>query len=427
MPQPGREGGYTTHGLSGNATIPWAVTKDEKRIYDDLFQAWDGLNKGFIGGDVAIEIMGQSGLPREDLERIWTLSDPNNRGKLNKDEFAVAMHLIYRRLNGYPVPARLPPELVPPSTRHLNESIGQVKSLLSQDADTRKTSGAFLQPQKTGVSYLKEHSFRGSSAMPAHWGRKDATMFKNDDDAVPYRSSARRRGGGGGRSPSPNPEAATASTANEEEMSVEQLKKRIRETKIMLDAADFQDENAAEEDEELDRRDRREAETLMDRIRRVQENIDADPKAVLRNTDSGAEKRALRRQLQNVQDALPQLASDVRKTERQIAEAKLEIFRLKDAQAHPGSSLSIVGTGPGGAVTESDRIKARARARMQARAAELAGRPAPAGEDEAAAQRRLDEASVGITAERDRNEAMSRDVEDSVKDFARALEDGLKE
>ncbi|KAI5295093.1 actin organization and endocytosis protein, partial [Ascosphaera pollenicola] len=95
MPQPGREGGYTTQGLSGNATVPWAVTKDEKRIYDDLFRAWDGFNKGYIGGDVAIEIMGQSGLPREDLERIWTLSDPNNRGKLNKDEFAVAMHLIY--------------------------------------------------------------------------------------------------------------------------------------------------------------------------------------------------------------------------------------------------------------------------------------------------------------------------------------------
>ncbi|KAI5289781.1 actin organization and endocytosis protein, partial [Ascosphaera atra] len=124
MPQPGREGGsFSTQGLSGNATIPWAVTKDEKRIYDDLFSAWDGLGKGFIGGEVAIEIMGQSGLPREDLERIWTLSDPNNRGKLNKDEFAVAMHLIYRRLNGYPVPNRLPPELVPPSTRYLNDSI----------------------------------------------------------------------------------------------------------------------------------------------------------------------------------------------------------------------------------------------------------------------------------------------------------------
>ncbi|KAI5287726.1 actin organization and endocytosis protein, partial [Ascosphaera aggregata] len=426
MPQPGREGGYTTQGLSGNATIPWAVTKDEKRIYDDLFRAWDGFNKGLIGGDVAIEIMGQSGLPREDLERIWTLSDPNNRGKLNMDEFAVAMHLIYRRLNGYPVPARLPPELVPPSTRHLNDSIGQVKSLLSQDADSRKSSGAFLQPQKTGVSYLKDHSFRGTnnSSMPAQWGRKDATMFKNDDDAVPYRSSARRRGGG--RSPSPNPEAQQQRPADVDEMSVEQLKKKIHETKIMLDAVDFQDENAAEDEEAMNRRNRREAEDIMERIRRVQENIDNDPKAALRNTDSSAEKRALRRQLQNVQDLLPQLASDVRKTEKLIAEAKMEVFKLKDAKAHP-NSMAIVGTGPNGTVTESDRIKARARARMQARAAELTGKPAPTIEDEGEAQRRIDEESVVINAERDRNEAMSRDVEESVKEFSRALEDGLKE
>src|SRR5436190_18011435 len=85
MPQAGREGGFTTVGLTGNAAIPWAVTKDEKKIYDQLFKAWDGFNKGFIGGEVAIEIMGRSGLDPQDLERIWTLSDPNNRGRLNMD------------------------------------------------------------------------------------------------------------------------------------------------------------------------------------------------------------------------------------------------------------------------------------------------------------------------------------------------------
>ncbi|KAI5294143.1 actin organization and endocytosis protein, partial [Ascosphaera pollenicola] len=182
-------------------------------------------------------------------------------------------------------------------------------------------------------------------------------MFKNDDDAVPYRSSARRRAGG--RSPSPNMEAQQQSRAvHVDEMSVEQLKKKIRETKIMLDAADFQDENAAEDDEAMNRRDRREAESIMERIRRVQENIDTDPKASLRNTDSSAEKRALRRQLQNIQDQLPQLASDVRKTEKLISETKLEIFRLKDAKVHP-NSLSIVGTGPGALQAGTSACRAR--------------------------------------------------------------------
>ncbi|KAL5001422.1 hypothetical protein BDV10DRAFT_192067 [Aspergillus recurvatus] len=423
MPQPGREGGFSAAGLSGNANIPWAITKEEKRIYDDLFRAWDGFHKGFIGGDTAIEIMGQSGLARNDLEAIWTLADPHNRGRLNMDEFAVAMHLIYRKLNGYPVPNRLPPELIPPSTRNLNDSIGTIKSMLSQDAEHRKATGAFLQPQKTGVSYLKEHSFRGGAVSPGA-GRKDATLFKNNDEAAAgYRSSARRRVGNSGRTPSP-----ASSQASEDEMSVEQLKKKIRETQIMLDAVDFEDENRAEEEDALDRRDRREAESLMDRIRRVQDDIDTHPHAALRNLDTGAERRTLRRQLQAYEDQVPQIASDVRRVEREIAEARLELFRLRDAKAHPNSVLNIVGTGPGGAVTEADRIKARARARMQARAAELAGRPAPASQDdEEAATRRLEGENARVKAEREKNDSMTRDVEESVKEFARSLEDSLTE
>jgi hypothetical protein len=424
MPQPGREGAFSTAGLSGNATIPWAVTKDEKKIYDQLFRAWDGLHKGYIGGETAIEIMGQSGMPRDELERIWTLSDPHNRGRLNMDEFAVAMHLIYRRLNGYPVPNRLPPELVPPSTRNLNDSIGAVKSLLSQDAETRKTTGAFLQPQKTGVSYLKDHSFRGGATSPGA-SRRDATLFKNNDEFVGYKSSARRRLGNEGRAPSP----ATSQTSekSEDEMTVDQLKKKLRETKVMLDAVDFRDQNQAEEDDVSERRDRREAESMMDRIRRVQDDIDTDPNAAFRHVDSGAERRALRRQLQSCQDQIPEVASNVRKVERAIAEARLELFRLQDAKANPNSALNIIGTGPGGAITEADRIKARARARMQARAAELAGRPVPASDDEGASTRRLEEENVKIKAERERNEAMTKDVEESVKDFSASLEDSLKE
>lgn len=427
MPQPGREGGFTTAGLSGSATVPWAVTKDEKKIYDQLFKAWDGFKKGFIGGDVAIEVMGQSGLEKSDLEKIWTLSDPSNKGRLDMDEFAVAMHLIYRKLNGYPVPNRLPPELVPPSTRNFADSIGTVKSLLSQDAETRKNTGAFLQPQHTGVSYLKNHSFRTSSN-GSTFGRKDATIFKNNDEDVGYKSSARRRVGGGGRTPSPVPSNTSSSERSSDELSIEQLRKKIREKQVLLDAIDFKDENAADEDDALDRKDRREAEDLYRRIRRIQEDIDIHPDASLRTVDSGAERRALKRQLQGLTDRLPELASHVRRTERSIADAQLELFRLKDVKAHPGSALSVVGTGPGGAVTESDRLKARARAMMQQRSAALTGRPSAAAEDDsAAAPKRLEEEKLRIRTEKENNEGMIRDVEDGVRDFSRRLEDNLKE
>jgi hypothetical protein len=387
MPQTGREGGnHTTTGLTGNATIPWAITKGEKKLYDDTFRAWDGMSKGYISGAQALEIFGQSGLPKPDLERVWTLADSADRGRLDLDQFAVAMHLIYRKLNGYPIPARLPPELIPPSTRNINDSIGAMKNLLRGDAEDRKNSGAFLQPQRTGVSYLKTHSFRAGS--PQAGGRKDATVFRNNDDNVGYKSSARRRLGGGGRSPSPA-QPASPSSERSDEMSLDQLRKSVKEKQILLDAMDTQDENAADEEDALDRRDRREAEDLYRRIRRIQEDIDAHPRASMRSTDSDAERRALKRQLQTLTDRLPELASNVRRTEREIADAQLELFRLKDAKAHPGAASTIVGTGPGGAVTESDRLKARARAMMQARSAALTGKPAPASDDTGAATERL--------------------------------------
>jgi hypothetical protein len=424
MPQQGREqGSFTTAGLSGNAVIPWAVTKDEKTRYDSLFKAWDGFGKGFIGGDVAIEVFGQSGLEKPDLERVWTLADHGNKGRLNIDEFAVAMHLIYRKLNGYPLPAQLPPELVPPSTRNFNDSIGTVKSLLSQESSFRKDSGANLLPQKTGVSYMKNHSFRGDSGI-LKTGRKDATVFKNNDDDVGYKSSARRRMGNG--SSSPRPDSPSSVTSNDD-LSLDQLRKKIREKQVLLDAIDFKDENAADEDDALDRRDRRDAEDLYRRIRRIQEDIDAHPDAALHSVDSGAERRALKRQLQVLTDKLPELASQVRKTERSIADAKLELFRLKDAKAYPGSASTIVGTGPGGSVTESDRLKARAKAMMQQRSAALTGKKIETNDDDLAAPKRLEEENIRIRAEKENNERMVQDVEDGVREFSRGLEDSLKE
>ncbi|KAI1434344.1 hypothetical protein GGR50DRAFT_662726, partial [Xylaria sp. CBS 124048] len=422
MPQSGREQqNYTTAGLSGNAVIPWAITKDEKTRYDQLFRAWDGLGKGFIGGDQAIEIMGQSGLDKNDLERIWTLSDNGNKGRLDLDEFAVAMHLIYRKLNGYPIPNTLPPELVPPSTRKITESLGTIRSLLNQESDFRKSSGASLLPQKTGVSYMKSHSLKGgNTGLTA--GRKDGTVFRNNDDDVGYKSSARRRAGNA----SPQPNSSTPAGSNED-LSLDQLRKKIREKQVVLDALDFKDEAAAEEDDILDRRDRREADELYRRIRRIQDDIDAHPDAALISGDSEAERRALKRQLQNLTDKIPELASQVRKTEKAIADAKLELFRLKDAKAHPGSATPIVGTGPGGSITESDRLKARAKAMMQQRTAALTGKKVDVGGDDLDAPKRLEEESIKARTEKENNERMVRDVEDSVREFAKGIEDNLKD
>lgn len=76
--------------------IPWALSKEERKSYDQIFRAWDQNGTGFISGEVAREVFGQSGIGSDKLMQIWHLSDTENRGKLNLAEFHVAMGLIYR-------------------------------------------------------------------------------------------------------------------------------------------------------------------------------------------------------------------------------------------------------------------------------------------------------------------------------------------
>lgn len=45
------------------------------------------------------------------------LADMNNDGRLTRDGFAVAMHLIQGKLAGKDIPTTLPPSLIPPSFR----------------------------------------------------------------------------------------------------------------------------------------------------------------------------------------------------------------------------------------------------------------------------------------------------------------------
>jgi actin cytoskeleton-regulatory complex protein PAN1 len=52
----------------------WALSKAEKKHYDQIFRAWDPQSTGFISGQTALEVFGQSGLDKNDLARIWYMS-----------------------------------------------------------------------------------------------------------------------------------------------------------------------------------------------------------------------------------------------------------------------------------------------------------------------------------------------------------------
>ncbi|XP_038269188.1 epidermal growth factor receptor substrate 15 isoform X2 [Dermochelys coriacea] len=104
--------------ISGTVSvdIPWAVKLEEKAKYDAIFDSLSPVN-GLLSGDKVKPVLLNSKLPVDVLGRVWELSDIDHDGMLDRDEFAVAMFLVYCALEKEPVPMSLPSALLPPSKR----------------------------------------------------------------------------------------------------------------------------------------------------------------------------------------------------------------------------------------------------------------------------------------------------------------------
>ncbi|XP_022414443.1 epidermal growth factor receptor substrate 15-like 1 isoform X5 [Delphinapterus leucas] len=99
-----------------SAEAHWAVRVEEKAKFDGIFESLLPIS-GLLSGDKVKPVLMNSKLPLDVLGRVWDLSDIDKDGHLDRDEFAVAMHLVYRALEKEPVPSALPPSLIPPSKR----------------------------------------------------------------------------------------------------------------------------------------------------------------------------------------------------------------------------------------------------------------------------------------------------------------------
>ncbi|KAF9125270.1 actin organization and endocytosis protein [Mortierella sp. 14UC] len=379
----------------------WAVSREEKAQYDQIFSAWDLDHSGYISGERAREIFGSSGLPPTDLGHIWALADPNNHGKLNKDEFAVAMHLVYRKLNGGDIPPVLPDDLVPPSTRDISETLDFVKKSLMSDIPSRAGTtnwGSYGSPssQSSSTSLSKRLSVRSP-------------------DDVGYVSSARR----GNVSGSPAP--SFTRHIGSQETSVGRLQKEISEQRLILEAtlSRASDPAGAGEDQEiLD---------LKEQIRNAQSRrLVSSNESIHQRLRGGSEdlvrlreeRRNMDQEVSDLLRTLSLLSSKVRETDKGLEESRLELAKLKSGGATSGDS-GIIGTGPGGSITAEDRMKARIALMKAQRMAALTGKPIPS-----AAQAGIDsDQAARIRAERDVNEQNVSEIETAV----RRLEDTMRQ
>lgn len=328
------------------------------------------------------------------------LADPNNHGKLNKDEFAVAMHLVYRKLNGGDIPPVLPDDLIPPSTRDISETLDFVKKSLMADI-----------PSRAGTTNWG--SYGSPSSQPSSTSLSKRLSVRSPDD-VGYVSSARR----GNVTGSP---ASSTRHVGSQETSVGRLQKELSEQRLILEATLVRaadPNNPGEDREVLD---------LKEQIRNAQARLlVSSNESIHQRLRSGAEdlsrlreeRRNMDHEVSDLLRTVSLLSNKVRDADKSLEESRLELAKLKSGGAASGDA-GIVGTGPGGSITADDRMKARIALMKAQRMAALTGKPIPT-----AAQAGIDpDQAARIRAERDINEQNVAEIESAV----RRLEDTMRQ
>lgn len=148
----------------------WAIGTREKEAFDQVFSTLDTENRGYITGDQAVGFFSNSGLAEEVLAQIWDLADINSEGRLNRDEFAVAMFLIRQeRTKRDPrdtLPQKLPSNLMPPSMRRAPQAASHPNTPPSNPAP-------IITPQKSAADDLVGLDASTSSAPSASLNTRD--------------------------------------------------------------------------------------------------------------------------------------------------------------------------------------------------------------------------------------------------------------
>ncbi|KAJ8372918.1 hypothetical protein AAFF_G00275680 [Aldrovandia affinis] len=183
-----------SHWASGVSAEFCNTRSEEKGKFDGIFESLSPVS-GLLSGDKVKPVLINSKLPLDVLGRVWDLSDIDKDGHLDRDEFAVAMHLVYRALEKETVPSTLPSSLIPPSKRKkmgvtLPGSVpvlpasppppkDSLRSTPSHGSVSSLTSTGSLSPKHT----LKSTQQSLSWVVPvADRGRYDEIFLKLDSD-----------------------------------------------------------------------------------------------------------------------------------------------------------------------------------------------------------------------------------------------------
>jgi hypothetical protein len=148
--------------LNAGYTNEYAITPQEREKYDQLFNSIDIMGNQYVTGEQSMEFFLKSQLSTQDLAQIWELADISKAGRLTREEFYIAMHLIRQKKSGMKLPLTLPAVLVPPSLRRM--SVNSVNSGISaSNPQLNQINNTFNSVSKGGSDNNLLTSFDSSS------------------------------------------------------------------------------------------------------------------------------------------------------------------------------------------------------------------------------------------------------------------------
>ena len=216
-------------------------------------------------------------------------------------------------LNGNEIPEQLPEELVPASSRDLNQSVDFLKDILKNETRSR-SPGNFDDP----ISKLPTRSFHSDTARGAG-GRQDATIYKHDDEYTPP--------GGVYQPRSRHIDRDTVRTRSDDPTDdISVMKRQLENTAKMLDRSNEENASRTREDDELER----ERSDLRYRIKRLQDDLDYVSRGP-RSHAKDEERRELERELLHLMhEKLPDLEKRIEENQARKEKEKREQTRDRD-------------------------------------------------------------------------------------------------
>ncbi|XP_074598224.1 uncharacterized protein LOC141852951 isoform X2 [Brevipalpus obovatus] len=111
--------------------VAWVVSATDKAKYDEIFVRLDTDMDGYVAGPDCKHTFLQTGVPQKVLAHIWELCDVRQTGRLNSEQFGLAMYFVNLYKTNHELPESLLPEMIPPTLRPKPLS-GLESSLMNQ-------------------------------------------------------------------------------------------------------------------------------------------------------------------------------------------------------------------------------------------------------------------------------------------------------